>query len=64
MFAEYVANAWGAGTTEVNIEIPTDGKMEDYSISASDNGYGVSVEDVNEKFWSSDEIGGRRNAPT
>jgi hypothetical protein len=50
VIAEYVANAWDAGATEVYVKIPTDGNMEDYSISVSDNGHGMSVEDVNDKF--------------
>lgn len=50
VIAEYVANAWDAGATEVDIDVPTDGGMEDYAISISDNGYGMSVNEVNEKF--------------
>jgi hypothetical protein len=40
----------GRGATEVDIGIPTDGDPENYSITVSDNGYGMSVEEVNEKF--------------
>jgi signal transduction histidine kinase len=50
VIAEYVANARDAGATEVDINIPTDGCMEDYAISISDNGCGMSVKKVNEKF--------------
>ena len=49
--SEYVANAWDAGATEVDIKVPTDETMSDnYEIIVEDNGIGMSYEEIEEKF--------------
>lgn len=51
VISEYVANAWDAWATEVNIQVPTEDSMdEDYEIVVEDNGQGMSYEEVEEKF--------------
>ena len=50
VIAEYVANSWDAGATEVNIEIPEGPIDENYSIIIQDNGEGMTIEEVNRKF--------------
>ena len=43
---EIIANAWDADATEVRINVDNDFKK----IVIEDNGHGMSVEDINEKF--------------
>ncbi|WP_135828932.1 ATP-binding protein [Halorussus halobius] len=51
VISEYVANAWDAGATEVDISVPTEESMsEDYEITVSDNGIGMSYDEVEDKF--------------
>ena len=50
VLAEYVSNAWDAGSTEVNIEIPDQEIDEDYGITIRDNGFGMTKDEVNTKF--------------
>jgi len=51
VISEYVANAWDAWATEVEITVPTEESMsEDYEIVIEDNGMGMSYEEVEEKF--------------
>ena len=50
VISEYVANSWDAWATEVDIQIP-DGPMNDeYEITIVDDGFGMTIEDVNKKF--------------
>ena len=46
VLAEVIANAWDADATEVKVDF----NMEENIISVSDNGCGMNLEDVNEKF--------------
>jgi len=49
--SEYVANAWDAGATQVDITVPTDEQMnDDYQLTIKDNGIGMSYDEVEEKF--------------
>lgn len=49
--SEYVANAWDAGATEVEIKVPQDQSMgPGYEIKIRDNGRGMTHDDVNDKF--------------
>lgn len=49
--SEYVANAWDAGATQVDISFPTDESMSgDYGITVEDNGIGMTYEEVENKF--------------
>ncbi|MFY4815033.1 ATP-binding protein [Haloarcula sp. AONF1] len=49
--SEYVANAWDAWATEVEISIPQDEQMNpDYKISIKDNGQGMAKEEINDEF--------------
>ncbi|TKX35162.1 hypothetical protein EXE51_15935 [Halorubrum sp. CGM5_25_10-8B] len=49
--SEYVANAWDAGATQVDISFPTDESMNgDYKITVEDNGVGMTYEEVENKF--------------
>ncbi|CCQ33912.1 DNA mismatch repair protein MutL [Halorhabdus tiamatea SARL4B] len=49
--SEYVANAWDAWATEVEIEIPQDESMSpSYAITIEDNGRGMTKEEVNDEF--------------
>lgn len=50
VISEYVANAWDAGATRVAIDVPQESVTEDYEITIEDNGFGMSYEDVEEKF--------------
>ncbi|MDH5019017.1 ATP-binding protein [Halobacterium rubrum] len=51
VISEYVANAWDAGATEVDIDVPTDESMsDDYEITIEDNGIGMDYDEVEEKF--------------
>lgn len=51
VISEYVANAWDAGATHVDIQLPTDESMsEDYEIKVEDNGIGMNYEEVEDKF--------------
>ncbi|WP_134671704.1 ATP-binding protein [Halorussus marinus] len=51
VISEYVANAWDAGATEVDISVPTEESMsEDYEITVTDNGVGMSYDEVEDKF--------------
>lgn len=46
VLSEVIANAWDADATEVNVEIDVRNKC----ISVSDNGIGMDVNDINDKF--------------
>lgn len=49
--SEYVANAWDAWATEVDISIPEDEVMnKDYEIVIEDNGDGMTLEEVDNNF--------------
>lgn len=49
--SEYVANAWDAWATEVNISIPKNERMsEDYKVIIEDNGDGMTFEEVDSNF--------------
>jgi hypothetical protein len=49
--SEYVANAWDAWATEVDISIPKNERMsEDYEVIIEDNGDGMSLEEVDSNF--------------
>jgi len=48
--SEYVANAWDAGATRVDIDVPEGPVDKNYEITISDNGVGMSIEDINNKF--------------
>ncbi|MCF2240504.1 ATP-binding protein, partial [Halobacterium salinarum] len=49
--SEYVANAWDAWATEVEIEMPQDETMSpDYTITIEDNGRGMTKGEVNNEF--------------
>lgn len=50
VISEYVANAWDAGATEVDITIPKEKMNEDYEITVKDNGIGMNYEEVDAKF--------------
>jgi hypothetical protein len=50
VISEYVANAWDAWATEVDIQIPDQPMDETYEITIEDNGFGMTVDDVNTKF--------------
>lgn len=50
VISEYVANAWDAGATEVDITVPQESVGEDYEITIEDNGIGMDYEDVDSKF--------------
>lgn len=48
--SEYVANAWDAWATEVEITIPTEKMSPNYEITVEDNGEGMTKQEVNEEF--------------
>lgn len=50
VISEYVANAWDAWATEVDIEIPEVPMNDDYEITIADDGFGMTIDEVNEKF--------------
>jgi len=50
VIAEYVANCWDAGATLVDITIPDGPIDENYTITIDDNGEGMTIEEVNQKF--------------
>lgn len=50
VIAEYVANSWDAGASKVDITIPDGPIDESFAIQISDDGFGMSVDEVNKKF--------------
>jgi hypothetical protein len=50
VISEYVANAWDAGATNVDIEIPKKTMDDDYEITINDNGFGMTFDEINKKF--------------
>lgn len=50
VISEYVANAWDAWATKVDIQVPDGPIDDDYEITIIDNGFGMTIDDVNEKF--------------
>lgn len=51
VISEYVANAWDAWATEVEIDMPQDEKMSsEYTITIEDNGSGMTKAEVNDEF--------------
>ena len=46
VLAEAIANAWDADATEIAVDLDTDAK----TISVKDNGYGMDLTDINDKF--------------
>lgn len=51
VISEYVANAWDAWATEVNIEMSQEEQMSpEYTISIEDDGIGMTKEEVNSQF--------------
>jgi len=48
--SEYVANAWDAWATEVDIQVPDGPVDDDYEITIADDGFGMTIDDVNDKF--------------
>ena len=46
VLAEAIANAWDADATEVHVDLDTEAKR----ISVRDNGVGMDLEDINDKF--------------
>lgn len=47
VISEVIANSWDADATEVHINTSKDG---DYFLTISDNGSGMDIDDINEKF--------------
>lgn len=50
VISEYVANAWDAWATEVDIQVPDGPIDDDYEITIVDDGFGMTIDEVNEKF--------------
>lgn len=50
VIAEFVANSWDAGATIVDVTIPERPFDEGYSLEIKDNGFGMTVDEVNQKF--------------
>lgn len=50
VISEYVANSWDAWATEVDIQVPDGPVDDDYEITIADDGFGMTIEDVNDKF--------------
>lgn len=50
VIAEYVANGWDAGATEVQVNVPEETMSDSYEITIRDNGVGMSPTELNEKF--------------
>lgn len=50
VISEYVANAWDAWAENVEISIPKQRMSPDYEITISDDGQGMTFEEVNNKF--------------
>ena len=46
VLAEVIANAWDADATEVKIDF----NLEDKTITVSDNGHGMDIDDINDKY--------------
>ena len=46
VLAEVIANAWDADATEVKIDF----KLEEKTITVSDNGHGMDIDDINDKY--------------
>jgi len=50
VIAEFVANCWDAGATLVDIRIPKGPIDQEYTIQIEDNGIGMTIDDINQKF--------------
>ena len=49
--SEYVANSWDAWANEVEVTMPENQQMNpDYEITITDDGFGMTVDDIDEKF--------------
>jgi len=48
--AEFVANAWDAGSQHVKVEAPNTAVTSDYAVTITDDGCGMVVDEVNGKF--------------
>ena len=46
VLAEVIANAWDADATEVRVDFDTENKM----ITVADNGHGMNLDDINDKY--------------
>jgi hypothetical protein len=50
VIAEYVANSWDAGARKVEIHVPQGSPTDLYQITIADDGFGMTVSEVNDKF--------------